>query len=112
MSLKLENGVYPLDERGLPVEITDPLEELTQLAALSLNLPLGALPMAPELGTPLGALDRSLEHADRQAVSLAAEALGDLPGVTVQGAQLLPAGVRFTLETPYGETEVLYGNDQ
>ena len=111
MSLKIVNGVYALDGRGLPQEISG-LEELTQNVALALTLPRGSLPMAPELGSALAELDRSAEHAAEQAVALANEALLDLPGVTVTGAQLLEEGIRFTVDTPLGETEVLYGTDQ
>ncbi len=110
MSLKIENGVYPLDAHGYPVEITG-LAELTQDITLALTLPRGTLRAAPELGSTLAGLDLTAENAAEQAVILAKEALLGWPGVTVQGAEIQSDGIHFTVGTPLGETEVLYGID-
>lgn len=109
MGLQLVRGTYPIDGRGLPMEVTG-LPELLQNAALRLNLPKGKFLYGRELGSRLGELDREDGHAREQAVSLANEALMDMPGVKALEAELLENGaIRFQLVTPLGEGEAIYG---
>lgn len=109
MALKLEHGTYTLGASGLPEQVSG-LEELEQNALLRLSIPRGSFPYDWELGSGLGDLDREEEHAAERAAALANEALLDLPGVRAKEAQLLEDGrIRFTLETPLGEGETVYG---
>lgn len=110
MGLKLEQGVYALGPGGLPRE-AEPLEELLQNAAMCLNLPRGSFPYGRELGSRLSTLERSGEHAEEQVVSLANEALLELPGVRAEQAVIREDGsVAFAVSTPLGKGEVIYGN--
>ncbi len=109
MTVKLENGVYALGPGGRPEEISG-LDELLQNAALRLTIPKGSFPYGREFGSRLDRLDRQEEHAAEQAVSLANEALLDLPGVSAESAELLETGeLCFTLSTPLGKGRVVYG---
>lgn len=110
MGLKLEEGVYALGAGGLPRE-TEPLEELLQNAYLRLNLPRGSFPYGRELGSRLHELSLSEEHAREQAISLANEALLEMPGVRAEQAELQEnGGIVFTVCTPLGKGEVIYGD--
>ena len=111
MSLKIENGVYALDSRGIPIEIQG-LEELTQEISLALTMIRGSLPMAPELGSSLAGIDLTGEDAEEQAFASATEALLIFSGVTVRSAEKVSGGINFRVDTPLGETEVLYGNHE
>lgn len=107
MSLRVENGVYGLSG-GIPRKVTG-LEEALQNAALRLNLRRGSFPYGRRYGSRLHELTGNEEHVEERAVSIANEALLDLPGVTVQAAELVEGGFRFTVSTPFGTGEVLYG---
>ncbi len=110
MGLKLENGNYALGPGGMPME-ADEAEELLQNAAMRLNLPRGAFPYGRELGSRLGELDPAGDRAEEQAVSLANEALLELPGVLAERAEFLEGGViRFAVSTPLGKGEAVYGD--
>ena len=106
MGLKLKNGTYTLQKNGLPQTNTEE-EELLQNVSLRLSLKQGSFPYDRSLGSRLSRLDREGEHAEEQAVSLANEALLDLPGVQAEEVTVLPGGtLRFTLSTPFGEEQV------
>lgn len=85
------------------------LHRALENAALRLNLRKGSFPYGREYGSRLHRLDRDAEHAEEQAVALANEALLNLEGVTASGAELSQDGIKFTIETPFGTGEVLYG---
>lgn len=109
MALKLENGAYALQANGLPQEI-DRLEELLQNAWLRLTLPKGSFPYEREAGSGLAGADLSQEHGEERALALANEALLDLPGVRAEQARpRQEGGIVFTLSTPLGKGEVVYG---
>lgn len=78
-------------------------------ASLRINLRRGAFPYGRSYGSRLQELDRSGEHAEEQAAALANEALLGLEGVTATAAEFSEQGIKFTIETPFGEGEVLYG---
>ena len=106
MGLKLKNGTYVLQKSGLPQSNTEE-EELLQNAELRLSVAQGSFPYGRKIGSRLGRLDRESEHAEEQAVSLANEALLDLPGVQAETVTFLSGGImRFTLSTPWGEEQV------
>lgn len=110
MGLKLEKGVYALHENGLP-ESNSPQEELLQNAALRLSIPKGSFPYGRQLGSMLHSFDRTGEHAEEQAVSLANESLMDMPGVTAEQARFTADGrIEFTISTPLGRGKVFYGD--
>ncbi len=109
MGLKLEGGGYALGPAGLP-ETVSGLEELLQNIRLRLTLPRGSFPYGRDMGSGLGDLDRTEEHAEERALALASEALLGLPGVRAEAARLREDGtIAFTLSTPLGEGEVIYG---
>lgn len=85
------------------------LRETLEHASLLLHLRKASFPYGREYGSRLHQLDREGEHAEEQAVALANEALLELEGVTASAAELIPGGVKFTIETPFGTREVLYG---
>lgn len=85
------------------------LWEALRNASLRLNLRRGSFPYGRAYGSRLYELDRGGEHAEEQAAALANEALLDLEGVTARSAELLEQGIKFIIETPFGEGEVLYG---
>ena len=108
MALLLQDGVYVLGPNGLPVEIHG-LAALLQDVRLLLELPRGAFPYGPGLGSRLDTLDPAAEHAAERAQALAAEALLELPGVQVTGAAPGPEGSwDVTLSTPLGTGVVRY----
>lgn len=84
-------------------------QKALQNASLRLNLRRGSFPYGRGYGSRLHELDRSGKHAAEQAAALANEALLDLEGVTVSSAELLEHGIKFTIKTPFGEGEALYG---
>lgn len=85
------------------------LREALENAALRLRLRRSSFPYGREYGSRLHQLDLNAEHVEEQAVALANEALLDLEGVTASGAALSENGITFTIETPFGTGEVLYG---
>ena len=106
MGLKLIDGTYTLQKNGLPETNTEE-EELLQNARLRLAVRQGSFPYGRTIGSRLSGLDWNDEHADEQAVSLANEALLDLPGVQAEQAAVYSTGmIRFTLSTPYGTSQV------
>ena len=106
MGLKLKSGTYALLKNGLPQSNTEE-EELLQNAELRLSIPQGSFPYGRKIGSRLDRLDREGEHAEEQAISLANEALLDLPGVQAEKVTFLSSGImRFTLSTPWGEEQV------
>ena len=106
MGLKLTNGTYTLQPNGLPAENTEE-EELLQNVLLRLTAVQGSFPYGRGMGSRLSALDKGGEHAGEQAVSLANEALLDLPGVQAEQAAILSSGtVRLTVATPFGTKQV------
>ena len=103
----MTDGTYTLQENGLPAE-NDEEEELLQNAQLRLAVVQGSFPYGRHIGSRLDRLDKEGEHAKEQAISLANEALLDLPGVQAEQAAILSGGtIRFTLATPYGTKRVL-----
>ena len=106
MGLKLIDGTYALQNNGLPEPNTEE-EELLQNAQLRLAVRQGSFPYGRTIGSRLAELDRNGEHAEEQAVSLANEALLDLPGVQAEQAAVYSTGtIRVTLSTPYGTSRV------
>ena len=106
MGLKLKNGTYTLQKNGLPQTNTEE-EELLQNVSLRLSLMQGSFPYERNVGSRLDRLDRQGEHAKEQAVSLANEALLDLPGVQAEQVTILSSGtMQFTLSTPFGTETV------
>lgn len=111
MSLRLEGGAYALSGGGLPLE-NDEAQDLAQRIWMRLTLPQGAFPYGRGMGSRLGRITGEEDHREELAVSLANEALLDLPGVSARQAAFLPGGgIRFIVATPLGEQEVIYGND-
>lgn len=109
MDLKLENGNIALGPGGLP-QMVGGLEELLQNAWLRLSIRRGSLPYCRELGSGLWQWDPQEDHALDRAVALANEALLDLPGVRAKRAEATEDGVRFLMETPLGEGEIIIGD--
>ena len=85
------------------------LNRALENAALRLRLRKGSFPYGRGYGSRLHQLDWDAEHAEEQAVALANEALLELAGVTASAAELAEGGIKFTIETPFGTGEVLYG---
>ena len=107
MGLKLIDGTYALQNNGLPEPNTEE-EELLQNAQLRLAVRQGSFPYGRTIGSRLAELNRNREHAEEQAVSLANEALLDLPGVQAEEAMLLSGGgMYFILSTPVGTKNLL-----
>ena len=106
MGLKLRNGTYTLLKNGLPAENTRE-EELLQNAQLRLSMIQGSFPYGRSMGSRLSGLDKEGEHAADQALSLANEALLDLPGVLAEQVTFLSNGaMRFVLSAPWGKEQV------
>lgn len=110
MELKLGNGTYILGSTGLP-ETVSGLDELLQDIRIRLTIPKGGFPYDRDLGSRLKEVEPSKEHAAERALALANEALLDLPGVRAEAAELREGGeIAFTVRTPLGKGEVIYGN--
>lgn len=106
MGLKLTNGTYTLLKNGLPAENTEG-EELLQNVMLRLRIAQDSFLYEQGIGSRLDRLDRQGEHGLEQAVSLANEALLDLPGVQAEQVEFQEDGtMRFTLSTPLGQAQV------
>ena len=89
MDIKISDGDWATDERGMPITLSGETEIL-QRAYMRLRIPRGSLLHDPELGSRFGEIDRSKrENADKLAFLFAQQALSPLaPKITVTGASV------------------------
>lgn len=85
MDLKLSEGDFLTDENGRPKTVTG-AEELFQRAKIRLSVPLGSFACNPQLGSRLHTLTADTPLREEKAISMAQEALRNLPQLTVEGA--------------------------
>jgi len=85
MDLELFAGDFIKDGNGRPKTITG-AEELFQRAKIRLTIPLGSFACNPQLGSRLHTLTADMPLREEKALSMAQEALRNLPQLTVEGA--------------------------
>lgn len=85
MDTALAGGDFSLGANGLPRKISGE-EELLQRAAIRLRVPLGRFALQPALGSRLYTLRSETEDKDANALTMAQEALRELPQVWVESA--------------------------
>lgn len=88
MDTMLSGGDFATDELGRPIPIAGE-RELFQRVMLRLIVKKGSFCYDPEFGSRLYTL-KGRQHPAHQALTLAAEALRDLPGVTPVKAEVIP----------------------
>lgn len=104
MDTALQNGDFAVTAGGLPYAITG-LEECLQRAQLRLQMRLGGLVYAPELGSLLYTLTDRSQHA--LAVRYAAQALAEEADLSVTALDWQEDGLSYTIATPYGTGTVV-----
>ncbi|MFU0831860.1 MAG: Phage tail protein [Oscillospiraceae bacterium] len=85
MDLELFEGDFITDENGKPKTVTG-AEELFQRAKIRLTVPIGSFALNPQLGSRLHTLTADTPLRDEKALSMAQEALRNLPQLTVESA--------------------------
>jgi phage baseplate assembly protein W len=110
MDLELSGGDFITDENGRPKTVTG-TEELFQRAKIRLTVPLGSFACNPQLGSRLHTLTADTPLREEKALSMAQEALRNLPQLTVEKAVFLeetPPKVIITLNysSEYRDVEV------
>ena len=89
MDLAISDGDFVLDGTGRPAAARG-IDELFQRALIRLTVPLGAFPCDPKLGSGLHALTADTPLVDEKALSMAKEALRNMPQAAVAGARYCP----------------------
>lgn len=104
MDTVLENGDFKLAENGYPY-VSGGETELFQRASIRLKVPLGSFTLDAQLGSEFSTL-KSEKEANRagKALSLAQEALRNLPQVSAEKAEYTAGDSPFvTVTVKYGD---------
>lgn len=108
MDLELSGGDFAAGENGRPKTVSG-AEELFQRAEIRLTVPLGSFALNPSLGSRLHSLRADTPLREEKALSMAQEALRQMPQLKVTGAEYRdgsPAEVRITLNCAGSSREV------
>lgn len=108
MDTALKNGDFQRNPNGIPHSI-DGIRELLQRAEIRLKVPLGSFVYDPWLGSRLHTLSAQDKARDVKALTIAQEALREIPELTVEGASCTgssPMTAVFRLGYSGGNAEI------
>lgn len=99
MDTAIANGDWAVNANGIPIAVSG-LQEQLQRAFIRLSVKQGSFAYDPLFGSHLYTLKPTDSNLNERALSMAQEALKDMPQVTVQSAVcsiLLSGGMTITL---------------